>query len=80
MQDIYNGKNLLFPSEYDSTATYPPISFMKYVILVWYGCIQQGCRSDNNSVTAKDDVDVDGLRKVQVPSGLNVEIIDFDEE
>ncbi|KAH8429825.1 uncharacterized protein LDX57_007496 [Aspergillus melleus] len=59
MQDIYNGKNLTFPKEYDTTSTYPPISFM--------------------NVTAEDDVDVGDLRGVHVPSGLSVEIIDFDE-
>ncbi|KAI9044713.1 uncharacterized protein KD926_011683 [Aspergillus affinis] len=28
-------------------------------------------------VTAQDDVDVDGLRNIHVPPGLNVEILDF---
>ncbi|KAE8422536.1 hypothetical protein BDV36DRAFT_291364 [Aspergillus pseudocaelatus] len=31
-------------------------------------------------VTASDEVDVDDLRGVNVPQGLNVEIIDFDDE
>ncbi|OJJ31242.1 hypothetical protein ASPWEDRAFT_689083 [Aspergillus wentii DTO 134E9] len=31
------------------------------------------------SVTAEDDTSADDLRKVQVPHGLNVEILDFDE-
>ncbi|XRM44987.1 hypothetical protein ABZX51_008087 [Aspergillus tubingensis] len=30
------------------------------------------------TVEAPDDVDVDGLRNVNVPPGLNVEILDFD--
>ncbi|EAW15285.1 uncharacterized protein ACLA_059520 [Aspergillus clavatus NRRL 1] len=29
------------------------------------------------SVTGPDDVDVDDLKKVEVPPGLNVEILDF---
>ncbi|GKZ31568.1 hypothetical protein AbraIFM66950_000141 [Aspergillus brasiliensis] len=32
------------------------------------------------TVEAPDDVDVDGLRNVEVPRGLNVEILDFDQE
>lgn len=36
--------------------------------------------SNRRSVEAKDDVDVNGLRDVEVPSGLNVEIIEFDDE
>ncbi|KAE8143503.1 hypothetical protein BDV38DRAFT_67753 [Aspergillus pseudotamarii] len=31
-------------------------------------------------VTASDEVNVDELRTVNVPQGLNVEIIDFDDE
>ncbi|BCS02003.1 uncharacterized protein AKAW2_60267S [Aspergillus luchuensis] len=58
LQDVYKGKNLEFPKNFDSTQTTPPIYFM--------------------SVEAPDDVDVDGLRNVDVPSGLNVEILDFD--
>ncbi|RAH69491.1 uncharacterized protein BO66DRAFT_392433 [Aspergillus aculeatinus CBS 121060] len=30
-------------------------------------------------VSAPDDVDVDGLRQVNVPPGLNIEIMDFEE-
>ncbi|GKZ25435.1 hypothetical protein AbraIFM66951_000647 [Aspergillus brasiliensis] len=59
LENVYQGKNLQFPKDYDSTSTWPPIHFM--------------------SVKAPDDVDVDGLKNVHVPSGLNVEIIDFED-
>lgn len=35
-------------------------------------------KSNKYSATAKDDVNVDGLRDVPVPAGLSVEIIEFD--
>ncbi|KAL2836015.1 hypothetical protein BJX68DRAFT_251148 [Aspergillus pseudodeflectus] len=31
-------------------------------------------------VSAPDDVDVDGLKRVEVPSGLQIEILDFNNE
>ena len=34
--------------------------------------------TNSSRVEAPDDVDVDGLRNVNVPPGLNVEILDFD--
>ncbi|PLB50780.1 hypothetical protein P170DRAFT_508911 [Aspergillus steynii IBT 23096] len=59
MRQIYNGKELTFPDQYDSTFTTPPIHFMQ--------------------VEAEDDVDVDGLKSVNVPPGLSIKIIDFED-
>ncbi|KAL4959281.1 uncharacterized protein BDV14DRAFT_184925 [Aspergillus stella-maris] len=57
MREIYKGRNLEFPDDFDSTLTTPPIHFMQ--------------------VFAPDDTDVDELRRVDVPKGLDVEILEL---
>ncbi|KAL4928924.1 uncharacterized protein BDV17DRAFT_263102 [Aspergillus undulatus] len=57
MREIYKGKGLEFPNDFDSTLTTPPVHFMQ--------------------VFAPDDVDVDALRRVNVPSGLDIEILEL---
>ncbi|KAL3472503.1 hypothetical protein BJX99DRAFT_249653 [Aspergillus californicus] len=56
IREIYKGKNLEIPDDFDSTLTTPPVHFMQ--------------------VFAPDDVDVDELRKVTVPHGLDIDILD----
>ncbi|KAL4803058.1 hypothetical protein BDV18DRAFT_146190 [Aspergillus unguis] len=56
VREIYKGKGLEIPDDFDSTLTTPPVHFMQ--------------------VYAPDDVDVDELRRVHVPYGLDVEILE----
>ncbi|KAL2870144.1 uncharacterized protein BJX67DRAFT_307939 [Aspergillus lucknowensis] len=57
IRDIYKGKGLEIPDDYDSTLTTPPIHFMQ--------------------VFAPDDVDVEELRRVKVPYGLDIDIMEY---
>ncbi|KAI9369650.1 hypothetical protein BJX61DRAFT_518667 [Aspergillus egyptiacus] len=56
IREIYKGRNLEIPNDFDSTLTTPPVVFMQ--------------------VFAPDDVNVEELRKVAVPSGLDIEILE----
>lgn len=76
MRQIYHDKNLQFPDEFDSTHTLPPIHFMQYVSYT----IEARSSTNYSRVEASDEVDVDDLKGVHVPTGLNVDIIDFDDE
>ncbi|KAL5336884.1 hypothetical protein BJX70DRAFT_371393 [Aspergillus crustosus] len=57
IREIYHGKGLEIPDDFDSTLTTPPIHFMQ--------------------VFAPDDLDVEELRKVDVPRGLDIEILEY---
>ncbi|KAL4786585.1 hypothetical protein BJX76DRAFT_354950 [Aspergillus varians] len=57
VREIYRGKGLEIPDEFDSTTTTPPVHFMQ--------------------VFAPEDTDVDELRKVTVPRGLDIDIMEF---
>ncbi|KAL4914583.1 hypothetical protein BDW62DRAFT_204472 [Aspergillus aurantiobrunneus] len=57
IREIYKGKGLEIPDDFDSTLTTPPVHFMQ--------------------VFAPDDVDVDELRKVDVPHGLDIDIMEY---
>ena len=76
MRQIYHDKNLQFPDQFDSTFTLPPIHYMQYVSYT----IEARSRTNYSRVEASDNVDVDDLKSVHVPPGLNVDIIDFDDE
>ncbi|KAL4751317.1 hypothetical protein BDW72DRAFT_173830 [Aspergillus terricola var. indicus] len=57
IREIYKGKGLEIPDDFDSTLTMPPVHYMQ--------------------VSAPDDIDVNELRKVEVPGGLDIEILEF---
>ncbi|KAL4864878.1 hypothetical protein BDV12DRAFT_175508 [Aspergillus spectabilis] len=57
IREIYKGRGLEIPDDFDSTLTTPPIHFMQ--------------------VFAPDDIDVEELRKVDVPYGLDIEILEY---
>ncbi|OJJ63028.1 hypothetical protein ASPSYDRAFT_41721 [Aspergillus sydowii CBS 593.65] len=57
VREIYKGKNLQIPDDFDSTLTTPPVHFMQ--------------------VFAPDDVDINELKKVTVPRGLDIDIMEF---
>ncbi|KAL6231891.1 hypothetical protein BDW75DRAFT_247593 [Aspergillus navahoensis] len=56
IREIYKGKGLEIPNEFDSTLTMPPVHYMQ--------------------VSAPDNIDVNELRKVEVPGGLDIEILE----
>ncbi|KAL3461165.1 hypothetical protein BJX64DRAFT_165721 [Aspergillus heterothallicus] len=57
IREIYKGRNLEIPDDFDSSLTTPPIHYMQ--------------------VFAPDDVDVEELRKVDVPRGLDIDILEY---
>ncbi|KAL4902173.1 hypothetical protein BDW74DRAFT_181022 [Aspergillus multicolor] len=56
IRDIYKGKGLEIPDDFDSALTTPPVHYMQ--------------------VFAPDDIDVNELRKTDLPGWLNVEILE----
>ncbi|KAL5001729.1 hypothetical protein BDV10DRAFT_182294 [Aspergillus recurvatus] len=56
IREIYKGKGLEIPDDFDSTLTMPPVHYMQ--------------------VSAPDDIDVNELRKVKVPGGLDIGILE----